>query len=366
MANAIRTTVVLVSLAILCTLTLSMCGCAQSAPSAEPDTSTSGPSEGFAPPGIPERGYFKGFSSLLPPDGDFESTYTHAAASGADFVNTWVGAEESGYWNLAENLRGWWGNTFVDGLTRSNGMFPIINLSFIDRDASGGLTLHEPPNANYSGLNDESFRKAYRDAAVAAVKAVHPAYISLGNEVNRWYEQYGDTPEDPNNFRHFVTLYNGTYDVVKSISPETKVFCVFAREIVSENRESDMNVLRFFDPSKMDVLAYTSYPFAVQGISEPSDVPDDYYSKAIADAGLAAKLFGFMELGWSTLDAFGGEDGQARFLGDAAGRLTRGRGLDLHLFGWWSLYDLEGDPHRTGLVAADGREKPAYKVWGAL
>ena len=246
-------------------------------------------------------------------------------------MNTWVGAEDSGYWNLAEYLGGWWGDTFVQGLTRGNGMFPIINLSFIDRDASGSLVLSQPPDTQYRGLDDDSFRKAYREAAVAAVRTVHPAYISLGNEVNRWYEQYGSSPVDPNSFIHFVTLYEETYDAVKAVSPETKVFCIFAREIVSENREADMSVLQLFDSSKMDVVAYTSYPFAVHDIGSPSDMPDDYYSVAIKQAGLAGKPFGFTELGWSTLEAFGGEDAQALFLGDATDRFTCGQGLDLHL-----------------------------------
>ena len=63
------------------------------------------------------------------------------------------------------------------------------------------------------------------------------------------------------------------------------------------------------------------------------------------------------------MDFFGGEAAQAGFLTDAAGRLTIGQGMDLHLLGWWSLYDLEGDPHGTGLITQDGREKPAYEIW---
>jgi hypothetical protein len=31
-----------------------------------------------------------------------------------------------------------------------------------------------------------------------------------------------------------VTLYEEIYDAVKELSPETKVFCTFAREVVAE------------------------------------------------------------------------------------------------------------------------------------
>jgi hypothetical protein len=308
---------------------------------------------------------FKGFASVLPPDGDLESAYKVAAAH-ADFVGTWVGAEDSGYWNLAEYLGGWWGDTFVRDFTRGNGMFPILNLSFIDRDDAGGLVLHTPPGVGYDVLSSPAFRTAYRDAAVETVKVSRPAFVSLGNEVNRWYEDYGVGVDDPNGFQHFVSLYEETYDAVKAASPETTVFCIFAREVVDRNRQADMEVLKLFDPARLDMVAFTSYPFSVQGVRAPGDIDDDYYAGPLAGAGLSGKPLAFTELGWSTLDAFGGESAQATFLQHAAGRLTRDRGLDLRLLAWWSLYDLSGDPHLTGLLAADGREKPAFAIWKSL
>ena len=316
-------------------------------------------------PAVPERGYFKGFAAVLPPNGDFEMSYKQAGTH-ADFVNTWVGAEESGYWNLAEHLSGWWGETFVDELTRGNGMFPILNLSFIDVDAGGRLTLKEPDGISYDGLADPDFRDAYRDAAVLAVKASRPAYISIGNEVNRWYEHYGASPENPNGFAHFVSLYEETYDAIKAISPATKVFCVFAREVVAENRAADPSALGLFDESRLDLVAYTSYPFAVKGIRDPSAIPDDYYTATLAATGMAGKPFGFTEVAWSSLPEFGGESAQRRFMHDVAGRLTRAQGVDLHLLGWWALYDIHAAPHQSGLIASDGREKPAYEAWKSL
>jgi len=316
-------------------------------------------------PIAPERGYYKGFSAILPPDGDFETAYARASEH-AEFVSTWVGASDSGYWDLAEYLSGWWGSTFVEGFTRGNGMFPILNLSFIDRDASGRLTLSQPPGASYTGLSDPAFRETYRDAAVAAVRAVRPAYVSLGNEVNRWHSAFGESSDGSNDFEHFVTLYEETYAAVKEACPETVVFCVFAREIVSEGRKADMSVLGLFKPSTLDAVVFTSYPFAVSGVSVPSDLPDDYYSAAVRAAGLADKPFGFTELGWSTMEAFGGESAQAQFLADVVGRLSVEQSLQLSLLGWWSLFDLEGDVHGTGLIAADGREKPAFALWESL
>ncbi|MCX8182822.1 MAG: hypothetical protein N3F08_00145 [Crenarchaeota archaeon] len=71
---------------------------------------------------------------------------------------------------------------------------------------------------------------------------------------------------------------------------------------MSENGEADLSVLRMFNQGKMDLLVFTSYPYAVQGISRPSNIPDDYYSEALGY--LPGKLFGFSELGWPSIDVF--------------------------------------------------------------
>ncbi|MFC2027640.1 hypothetical protein ACFLU3_03020 [Chloroflexota bacterium] len=317
-------------------------------------------------PQLPDSGFYKGFASLLPTDDSFENSYKKAAEH-AQFANIWVGSPDSGYWNLAEYLDGSWGDNFVGKFARENDIFPIINLSFIDKDPSSGkLILRVPKGKNYSSLSDPAFREAYKKGAIDAVKVSKPLYFSVGNEINRWYEQYGANNGDPNGFEHFVSLYEEIYDTIKELSPETKVFCIFAREIVDENREADLSVLEMFNPNKLDILAFTSYPFAPQNISKVSDIPNDYYSRALNHLGMNDMPFGLTELTWSTMDFFGGEAAQADFLTDAAGRLTTDQGMNLHLLGWWSLYDLEGDPHGTGLIARDGRKKPAYEVWKNL
>ena len=349
-------------LVIVSILSISAGGCGDDE-DASPSQSTITPADS---PQLPATGFYKGFASLLPIDDSFENSHAKAAEH-AKFVNIWVGAPDSGYWNLAEYLEGTWGDNFVGKFVRGNDMFPIINMSFIDKDpATGKLILKVPKGKSYTNLSDPSFRNAYKQGALDAIRVSKPLYFSVGNEVNRWYEQYGANTGDPNGFEHFVSLYEETYDAIKKLSPETKVFCIFAREIVDENREADLSVLKMFNPDKLDILAFTSYPFAPQSINKVSDIPDDYYSRALNYLGVGDKPFGLTELTWSTMDFFGGEASQAKFLADAAGRLTTGQGMNLHLFGWWSLYDPEGDPHGTGLITRDGREKPAYEVWKNL
>lgn len=238
-------------------------------------------------------------------------------------------------------------------------MFPIIHISFIGPN----VTLITPPDMKNATLSDPEWREAYKQAVLDVVKISRPLYLSVGNEVNRWYERYGDKEGDPNGFQHYVSLYEEIYDEVKEISPETIVFCTFAREIVSENREADLKVLSFFNPNRMDLLVFTSYPYAVRGINRPQDIPDDYYSRALKY--MPGKPFGLIEIGWPSIEAFGGEQGQADFIFEVMGRLTRAQGIDLRLLGWVWLHDLNEDDS-MGLITKEGRKKLAYNVWASI
>ncbi len=305
-------------------------------------------------PHIPERGFLMGFLPTPKEGQSFDEAYREAALY-CDFAPVW--GKPTPFFELADDLSGSWGTTFVEGYIRGNGMIPLVHLSFID----AGLTLKKPPGMEDATLADSEWREAYKNAALDVLKAARPLYLSLGNEVNRWYEKYG-LNENPNGFQHYITLYEEIYDAVKEISPDTIVFCTFAREMVSENREADLEVLNLFDPEKMDIIALTSYPYAVQEISSPSDIPDDYYSRVLTYMN---KPVGFTEVAWPSLAFFGGEQGQADFLFQICRRLTVNQGVDLYFVGWPWLVDLSEDD-TTGLVNHDGTEKLAYTTWKEL
>lgn len=304
-------------------------------------------------PNVPDRGFFMGVLPL-PRDGQsFEEAYSQAARY-SDFSPVW--GRPTPFYNLADDLSGSWGQAFLESYIRGNGMFPLIHISFIGPN----VTLITPPGLENVTLSDSAWREAYKQAVLDVIKVSRPLYLSIGNEVNRWYEKYGAKEDDPNGFQHFVSLYEEIYDAVKDLSPETKVFCTFAREIVSENRMADLNVLSMFNPEKMDLLIFTSYPYAVKGINRPSDIPDDYYSGALIY--LPDKPVGFSELGWPSMEIFGGEKAQADFLTQVIGRLTKEQGMNLHLVGWAWLHDLDENDY-IGLIKRDGTEKLAYKIW---
>jgi len=307
-------------------------------------------------PQMPSRGFYMG-SLPVPAEGQtFGDVYQQASES-IEFVPVW--GRPTPFYDFAEELNGSWGEAFVEELIRGNGMFPLVHLSFI----GPGLTLITPPGMEGATLSDPEWQQAYKKCVLDVVRVSEPLYLSVGNEVNRWYERYGSNATSPNGFQHFVSLYEEIYDAVKELSPETKVFCTFAREIVAELREADLEVLRMFGAEKIDILVFTSYPHAVQGINNPQDIPDDYYRKALDN--VPGKPFGFSELGWPSLDAFGGEKDQADFLVDVSSRLTREQGVDLHLLGWAWLHDIDENDH-VGLMRTDGTRKMAYDVWENL
>jgi hypothetical protein len=307
-------------------------------------------------PSMPGRGFFMGVLPI-PADGQsFEDSYRQAAAF-TDFVPVW--GRPTPFYDMVKELSGTWGQTFVDQYIRSNGMFPLVHLSFIGTD----MTLVSPPGISYPTLNNPEWRGAYKQAALEIVKTARSLYLSLGNEVNRWYEKYGAAEGDPNGFQHYISLYDEIYDAVKEISPKTQVFCTFAREIVSEYREADMDVLRMFNLDNMDLLVLTSYPHALQQVNRPSDIPDDYYSRLLGY--IPGKPLGFSEVAWPSLEAFGGEQSQADFLSEVCGRLTQDRGVELRLLGWPWLHDLDNNDC-TGLIKRDGTQKLAYGVWESI
>jgi len=304
-------------------------------------------------PGLSERGFFMEVLPVPAKGQSFQESYEQAAEY-AEFAPVW--GQPSPFYDMAEAISGDWGKIFVEQYIRGNGMFPLLNISFIGAD----MSLASPQEISAATLNNQEWRTAYRQAVLDTVKTARPRYLSLGNEVNRWYEEYGSEDGDPQGFQHYLSLHGEVYDAVKSLSPETRVFCTFAREMVGQNREADMTVIEMFDPDKMDLLAWTSYPHAVRGINSPADIPDDYYSGP--SSHLPGKPVAFTEAAWPALETFGGEQGQADFINELCGRLTAGAEVEVRLLGWPWLHDLS-EEDRTGLISRDGIPRMAYAVW---
>ncbi|MEA3559917.1 MAG: tandem-95 repeat protein [Candidatus Thermoplasmatota archaeon] len=303
-------------------------------------------------PELPPWGFYKGILPTTETGGDLAMTYANASKF-TQFVPVW--GRPSPFYNLSTDLEGSWGELFVDGLIRENNMFPLVHMNF----HGTGMTLVTPPTLPSATLSDPTWRALYIQSAKDIVNASRPSYLSIGNEVNRWFEQYGMGASD-NGFQHYISLYNETYDAVKALSPETKVFCTFSRENVAENREANLSILEHFDPDRMDVLTFTTYPFSVSGINRVSDMDNDYYSRVFLH--FEDKPFALSEAAWSADPAFGGELEQSRFVSSLFNRFTAEEDLDVEFLGWNWLHDL-APADRTGLVDLAGSERTALRTW---
>jgi len=322
-----------------------------------PDAETLTPIDDPPPPA---RGYFMGTLPTPAEGQDLAASHAQLAAYG-DWVPEW--GRPSAFWELAGDLAGSWGETNMGTLIRGNGMFPLVHVAPVQTWGQPAC----PPGLEGCTLSTPAWREAYKTAVLDVVHAARPRYLSLGNEINRWYEAVGDHDGDPNAFRYFVSLYDETYDAVKAIAPQTLVFVVFSREIVSELREADMTVLSRFDPARLDLVAFTLYSYSVRTgprtFRHASDIPDDYLAAAVAPLG--KKRVAITELGWPTDAFYGGEQGQVDFLDAVVGRLTTAQGLKLELLGWDWLHDQPGGD-TTGLIGRDGHEKLVWERWKAL
>ena len=296
---------------------------------------------------IPERGYLLGVLPIPYEGQEIDEIYKIASET-CELVPLW--GRPSPYWEKAADLNGIWGDFYVEKLIRGNEMAPLLHFSFIGEN----LTLSMPENIDYT-LSNNQWRKEYKQAILESVKICKPAYLSLGNEVNRWYEKYG--MEDENGFQHWISLYEEIYDEVKELSPETKVFCTFSREIVMENKEADLSIVSEFNSDKIDILVLTSYPHCLPGVNKPEDIPLNYYSK-VADF-LPNKPVGFSEISWPSIPFFGGEQGQADFINQLP-ELTAELNVEFIMWSW--LCDLS-ESDETGLINRNGTKKLGYNSW---
>ncbi len=197
---AIRPLIVFV-LGTVMILSLAATGCTPEAPSSSPSPTAETVITPADSPILPPLGFYRGLLPI-PSDGQSFAEAHHEASRYAEFVPVW--GRPTPFYRMAAELSGEWGQVFVEQYIRGNDMFPLVHMSFI----GAGMILESPPDIPAATLNNPDWRKAYREAALGIVRAVRPLYLSLGNEVNRWYEQYGAESSDPNGFQHYVSLYS--------------------------------------------------------------------------------------------------------------------------------------------------------------
>ncbi len=253
----------------------------------------------------------------------------------------------------------------VYGLADRYDLIPVIALGFFNDMPDGSIQTSIE-------LSDPVERLLFQQAALAIVETYQPPYLGLGVEVNRYYEAA------PSDFENYLSLYAETYDAIKAVSPQTKVFAIFQLEMLkgngfllgnSENRQPQWELLsRFGD--RLDLAAFTTYPFL--DYQSPGEIPDDYY---VEIPTYTDKPVAFTEMGWPSapLTPFpdspygGSEDEQVEFVRRFFDLTSS---LDLALALWSFPHDLGEGGHpafdSVSLRHNNGDPKPALAVWQDL
>ncbi len=219
-------------------------------------------------------------------------------------------------------------------------------------------------------FSDERVRRSCKNMVQRVLRDFDLKYLCFGVEVSAYSQK---NPED---FEHFVSLYNEVYSIVKEMSPETVVFPTFHYEeflgtLPWNPHKPDWELIQRL---RMDAFAITTYPYMVCGME---DIPGDYYTRIrtytslpliIAESGFASQC-----CGKTIKDLHGSEEAQVNFL---LFLLESIEDMNPLLWVYWSLYDYEplswGGTDKNdvfnsiGLHDADRSPKPAFYVWKSI
>lgn len=236
----------------------------------------------------------------------------------------------------------------IDGVAQQQGLTSLFVLS--------------PATAGASPLTD-----ATREQLVVALRsflsAHQPAYVGLGNEVNKLAD------DDPAAFEQVALLWAEALPVVRELAPDTKVFVTFQYEWLLGLRggwfggaqvAEDWSSLERFPGA--DAVAFTTYPSLV--FDDPAALPADYYTRIATHTDLPVL---FTESGW-TADADlpllpGSEPEQVAFIDVFTAQAEE---LAAEVLVWSFVFgDQIPQQQFSGMTLrrADGSARPAWDRW---
>jgi hypothetical protein len=323
--------------------------------------------EGVSLP-ITSRSFLMGLTPTFKLNGTLEEVFM-TAGSVADVMNLWF--VNVPWYNTTEQLKKPETQGLL-GLINSSGLTPIFQLNFWAVE-EGKVVLQVPPymNSTTTNLGTPELRQLWIEQAVNISRDYHPKYFCIGNEIDTYYWNCSQ-----GDFDNYVSLVRETYDDVKAVSPETKVFVVFRLDTIDSY--DGWFLIEKFDKDKIDLFGFTSYPYMLgypgaAWYEKPSDMPSDYYSRIMNYTG--DKPLVFSEIGWTSSELLrdGSEQEQVEFL---LWFLEHTKGMPLEIISWLCLHDLrtveeETDPNAmpsdyVGLKYKNGTEKAVWVYWQAL
>jgi len=157
---------------------------------------------------------------------DLEEAY-HIASTSCELVNLWlsgsmVGREEK----LSSNS-----TRVLLNLILKNKLTPIFHtnfwsLQYVEGYGIAPLLGNPPDMPSNTTRRSKEFRSRWLKHVTNISRKWHPAFYSLGNEIDLFYSY------EPNrvDFDNYISLVAESYDAIKSVSPHTKVMIIFKIE----------------------------------------------------------------------------------------------------------------------------------------
>lgn len=292
---------------------------------------------------------------------DLEEAY-NMSSSICEVVNLWLSVP---WWEEEEKLSSPSTQALLNLIYKEK-LTPIFHTNFWSLQHVEGYgiapLLDIPPDMpENTTLGSQEFRQRWIEHVRNISMEWHPAFYSLGNEIDLFYN-YEPNQED---FDNYVSLVAESYDAIKSVSPHTKIMVVFKIENLID--KNTWFLIDKFDKNKIDLIAFTTYPY-LMGYNHPSDIPSNYYDKIIQHAG--GKQIAFTEIGWSSSSLAGGDEAeQAEFLSWFVEAIDN---ISPAIVCWLFLHDMaeEGKEKNAnellGLRKISGEEKEVWQNWKNL
>lgn len=225
-----------------------------------------------------------------------------------------------------------------------------------------------PPELEGMNFADAPVRDPIRRMAVQIATQLHPTYLSIGVEMNGYYES------NPDDFLNYVDLHKEMYDAVKAEAGEVLVFAALNLEALQgffgdldefSNHEPQWFLIDLFEP-KLDAVAFSTllYGFYIRAVL----IPDDYLSRIELHT---SRDILFTEIGWP------GAPGELVFTSQSQTEyLARMVQLidampQVRLVTWTTLYDADRDApilvsesfKHLGMIDALDHPKPILDLW---
>jgi hypothetical protein len=267
-------------------------------------------------------------------------------------------------------------------LAHQNGLdtvFVVDPLNGLNRREFLGL-----PEGWEASFADPGVRAAFTHFSRWIGSEFHPRFLGLASEINTYADAH------PDDFPHFLSLYQEIYAAVKAESPETQVFVTFQWEdlnnlfpTAAEGRtayDTNWDQVEAFEP-QLDLWVISSYPFVA--FPSGAEIPDDYYTPLLArtDRPLAVAEGGY------TSRPVGPFPGSTQDQVDYLSAIHSQIGSRLRFWVYLLLSDFDpksyaeemrrsglGDDDvntlgmfsAVGLREADGSPKPALEMWDSF